>query len=110
LIFDEMGHAYNYFFVHNRDPRYGLRMISYQLLYASLIIGRPAQTVWLALNSQMSRPGSQHCRSGSQLFSRAYQVPGKGTEIAREKIPPGNQAGTVHQPGHRNRDVPTFSV
>ena len=29
FIFDEMGHAYNYFFMHNRDPRFGLRMISY---------------------------------------------------------------------------------
>jgi hypothetical protein len=38
FIFDEMGHAYNYFIVHNRDPRYGLRMIPYQLLYASLIM------------------------------------------------------------------------
>ena len=36
FIFDEMGHAYNYFLVHNRDPRFGLRMIPYQLLYASL--------------------------------------------------------------------------
>jgi hypothetical protein len=36
FVFDEMGHAYNYFFVHNRDPRFGLRMIPYQLLYASL--------------------------------------------------------------------------
>jgi len=27
FAFDEMGHAYNYFFVHNRDPRFGLRMI-----------------------------------------------------------------------------------
>jgi hypothetical protein len=38
FIFDEMGHAYNYFFVHNRDPRFGLRMIPYQLLYASLLM------------------------------------------------------------------------
>ena len=38
FIFDEMGHAYNYFFVHNQDPRFGLRMIPYQLLYASLIM------------------------------------------------------------------------
>jgi hypothetical protein len=38
FIFDEMGHAYNYFFVHNRDPRYGLRMIPYQLLYGALIM------------------------------------------------------------------------
>jgi hypothetical protein len=36
FVFDEMGHAYNYFFVHKRDPRFGLRMIPYQLLYASL--------------------------------------------------------------------------
>jgi len=36
FVFDEMGHAYNYFFVHHRDPRFGLRMISYQLLYAAL--------------------------------------------------------------------------
>jgi len=36
FVFDEMGHAYNYFWVHNRDPRFGLRMIPYQLLYASL--------------------------------------------------------------------------
>jgi hypothetical protein len=36
FVFDEMGHAYNYFFVHSRDPRFGLRMIPYQLLYASL--------------------------------------------------------------------------
>lgn len=27
FVFDEMGHAYNYFFVHNRDPKFGLRMI-----------------------------------------------------------------------------------
>ena len=38
FIFDEMGHAYNYYSVHNRNPRYGLRMIPYQFLYASLIM------------------------------------------------------------------------
>jgi hypothetical protein len=38
FIFDEMGHAYNYFSVHNRDPRFGLRMIPYQFLYGSLIM------------------------------------------------------------------------
>lgn len=38
FIFDEMGHAYNYFFVQNRDPRFGLRMIPYQLLYGGLIM------------------------------------------------------------------------
>ena len=38
FVFDEMGHAYNYFFVHNRDPRFGLRMIPYQFLYGGLIM------------------------------------------------------------------------
>jgi hypothetical protein len=38
FVFDEMGHAYNYFFVHNRNPRFGLRMIPYQFLYGSLIM------------------------------------------------------------------------
>jgi hypothetical protein len=38
FVFDEIGHAYNYFFAHNRDPRFGLRMIPYQLLYGSLIM------------------------------------------------------------------------
>ena len=36
FVFDEMGHAYNYFFAHNRNPKFGLRMIQYQLLYGSL--------------------------------------------------------------------------
>ena len=36
FVFDEMGHAYNYFFVQNRNPKFGLRMIPYQLLYGSL--------------------------------------------------------------------------
>jgi hypothetical protein len=35
FVFDEMGHAYNYFFVHKRDPKFALRMIPYQLLYGS---------------------------------------------------------------------------
>ena len=38
VYFDEMGHAYNYFFVHNRDPQFGLRMIPYQVLYGSLMM------------------------------------------------------------------------
>ena len=38
FVFDEMGHAYNYFSVHNRDPRFGLRMIPYQLLYRFLVM------------------------------------------------------------------------
>jgi len=36
FVFDEMAHACNYFFVHKRDPPFGLRMIPYQLLYGSL--------------------------------------------------------------------------
>jgi len=37
FVFDEMGHAYNYYFVHNRDPKFGFRrMIPYKLLYGSL--------------------------------------------------------------------------
>ena len=36
FVFDEMGHVYNYFYVHRRDPRYGLRMIPYQFLYGGL--------------------------------------------------------------------------
>ena len=36
FVFDEMGHACNYFFVHNRDQKFGLRMIPYQLLYGGL--------------------------------------------------------------------------
>jgi hypothetical protein len=38
FVFDEMGHAYNYFFVHSLDPRFGLRMIPYQFLYGGLIM------------------------------------------------------------------------
>ena len=36
FVFDEMVHAYNYFFHHNRGPRFGLHMNPYRLLYASL--------------------------------------------------------------------------
>jgi hypothetical protein len=32
FVFDEMGHTYNYFFLHPGDPRFGLRMIPYQFL------------------------------------------------------------------------------
>jgi hypothetical protein len=38
FVFDEMGLAYKFFIVHNRDRRFGLRMIPYPLLYASLIM------------------------------------------------------------------------
>ena len=54
FVFDELGHAHNYFFVHNRDPRFGLRMDS---LPASICVSdhaHPAQTLWLVLNSESS--------------------------------------------------------
>lgn len=35
-VIDEFGHLYNYFILHKRDPKYGIRMIPYQLLYASI--------------------------------------------------------------------------
>ena len=35
-VIDELGHIYNYFVVHKRDPKYGVRMIPYQILYASI--------------------------------------------------------------------------
>jgi hypothetical protein len=38
FVFDEMGHTYNYFFVHHRDPRFGFRMIPYQFVYGGLIL------------------------------------------------------------------------
>jgi hypothetical protein len=38
FVFDEMGHTYNYFVVHHRHPRFGLRMIPYQFLYGGLIM------------------------------------------------------------------------
>ena len=35
-VIDELGHIYNYFFIFKRDPKYGVRMIPYQLFYASI--------------------------------------------------------------------------
>lgn len=35
-VIDELGHLYNYFFLYKRDPRYGARMVPYQLLYATI--------------------------------------------------------------------------
>ena len=61
FIFDEMGHAYNYFFVHNRDPRFGLRMIPYQLLYVLRIFGLPTnerERLFVIHESFLSRPPS----------------------------------------------------
>ena len=57
FIFDEMGHAYNYFIVHNRGPRFGLRMIPHQLLYASLIMPVLLKLFWLVLNSDGGESG-----------------------------------------------------
>jgi hypothetical protein len=54
FIFDEMGHANNYFVVHQEDPRFGLRMTPYQLLYASLIMPVLFKVFWLVLASGIS--------------------------------------------------------
>ncbi len=35
-VIDELGHIYNYLIVYKRDPKYGIRMVPYQLLYASI--------------------------------------------------------------------------
>lgn len=35
-VIDEIGHIYNYFFIVNRDSRYGIRMVPYQLFYATI--------------------------------------------------------------------------
>ena len=33
-VINEFGHIYNYFILFKRDPKYGPRMIPYQLFYA----------------------------------------------------------------------------
>jgi len=35
-VIDELGHLYNYFILYKRNPKYGIRMVPYQLLYASM--------------------------------------------------------------------------
>ena len=35
-VIDELGHIYNYVIRFKRDPKYGVRMIPYQLFYASI--------------------------------------------------------------------------
>ena len=35
-VINELGHVYNYFFLFKRDPKYGIRMVPYQLLFASI--------------------------------------------------------------------------
>lgn len=35
-VFDEMGHIYNYFYLHKKDPKYNpVRMFPYQILYVT---------------------------------------------------------------------------
>ncbi len=33
-VIDELGHLYNYFIHFQRDPKYGFRMVPYQIFYA----------------------------------------------------------------------------
>jgi len=33
-VIDELGHIYNYLFLFKRDPKYGVRMVPYQIFYA----------------------------------------------------------------------------
>jgi len=35
-VIDELGHLYNYFILFKRDPKYGVRMVPYQILYAAI--------------------------------------------------------------------------
>jgi len=35
-VIDEFGHLYNYFILFKRDPKYGIRMVPYQILYAAI--------------------------------------------------------------------------
>ena len=35
-VINELGHIYNYLVVHKLDPRYGIRMVPYQLFYAAI--------------------------------------------------------------------------
>ena len=35
-VIDEFGHLYNYFMLFKRDPKYGVRMVPYQIFYAAI--------------------------------------------------------------------------
>ena len=35
-VIDEFGHLYNYFIIFKRDPRYGIKMVPYQILYGTI--------------------------------------------------------------------------
>ncbi len=35
-VIDELGHLYNYFILFKRDPKYGIRMVPYQIVYAAI--------------------------------------------------------------------------
>ncbi len=37
-VIDELGHIYNYFILFKRDPRYGARMIPFQIFYAVIAL------------------------------------------------------------------------
>ena len=44
-----MGHAYNYFFVHNRDPKFGLRMNPVPASVRVVVYGCGAQALSMVL-------------------------------------------------------------
>lgn len=35
-VIDELGHIYNYFILYEKNPKYGVRMIPYQIFYAAI--------------------------------------------------------------------------
>ncbi len=35
-VIDELGHIYNYLILYKRNPKYGIRMVPYQLFYAAI--------------------------------------------------------------------------
>ncbi|MEI2696165.1 MAG: hypothetical protein V9E90_13935 [Saprospiraceae bacterium] len=37
-VIDELGHLYNYFILFNRNPKYGIRMVPYQILFAIIAL------------------------------------------------------------------------
>ena len=37
-VIDELGHIYNYLVLFKGNPKYGIRMVPYQILYASIAL------------------------------------------------------------------------
>lgn len=37
-VINELSHLFNYFILYKRNPKYGIRMVPYQILYASIIL------------------------------------------------------------------------